>query len=165
MKCQFCSNPATMHLTTIINRKKRETHVCDACAEERNILPGKSSEMPINALLQFVLGSNPGIEKESDETACPECGLKYAQFRSEGRLGCPHDYEVFKERLEPLLLKIHRSQNHVGKVPASLHSARQAQEMQNFRNQLLEAVTRENYEEAARLRDLIRSKEQLDETR
>ena len=56
----------------------------------------------------------------TDELArltCPACGIKYMEFRSEGRLGCPHDYQVFRTGLEPLLNKIHRADRHVGKRP------------------------------------------------
>ncbi len=38
MKCQFCPNPATVHLTDIINQKKREMHLCDACAREPDLV-------------------------------------------------------------------------------------------------------------------------------
>ena len=34
------------------------------------------------------------------------------EFRADGRLGCPHDYEVFRVGLEPLLQRIHRSGRH-----------------------------------------------------
>ena len=39
MKCQICDNPATVHLTDFVNKKKRELHLCTKCARERNLIP------------------------------------------------------------------------------------------------------------------------------
>jgi protein arginine kinase activator len=87
------------------------------------------------------------------------------EFRAEGRLGCPHDYEVFRVGLLPLLERIHRAQRHVGKVPRqpALDPQRLA-ELAELRSKLREAVEVEAYEDAARLRDLIRQKEATDES-
>ena len=109
----------------------------------------------------------PGLEellrKHVDELAgltCPACGLKYGEFRSDGRLGCPHDYEVFRAGLAPLLKRIHRAGQHVGKSPRRDRQATQRhQELIGLRRQLREAVDEERYERAAQLRDLIRAKE------
>jgi protein arginine kinase activator len=99
----------------------------------------------------------------SDELArltCPACGIKYMEFKAEGRLGCPRDYQVFQKALEPLLQRIHRAMRHVGKIPP--HATRNAavqSELMDLRQKLREAIDVEAYEEAARLRDLIREKE------
>lgn len=159
MKCQFCQNPATVHLTDIINKKKRETHLCDACAREHNLIPDAKEELNVPALLQFLM-SQAKTEQNKDDplsVACPNCGLKYAQFRAQGRLGCPTDYEVFRSALEPLLERIHRHLRHQGKVPAHFRARKAEQEVAEWRRQLQEAVRAERFEEAARLRDLIRS--------
>ena len=163
MKCQFCSNPATVHLTDIINGHKKETHLCQACAEKKHLL--HQQELNLSAILQSVIG--PHIGALTDDLArltCPECGIKYMEFKAEGRLGCPHDYQVFQSALEPLLQRIHRATRHAGKQPR--HRRRSAawhSEVVTLRQQLREAVQVENYEEAARLRDLLRQKEATDE--
>ncbi len=56
--------------------------------------------------------------------------------------------------------RIHRATRHVGKIPphASRNAAVQA-ELMELRHKLREAIEVEAYEEAARLRDLIREKE------
>jgi len=83
------------------------------------------------------------------------------EFRQQGRLGCPHDYAVFRAGLEPLLDRIHRSVRHVGKSPRRRDAAALAEhaEVVELRRRLREAVQAEAYEEAARLRDLLRVKE------
>ena len=54
---------------------------------------------------------------ERDALSCPHCGITFKQFRSQGRLGCPHDYVAFREELVPLIESIHCETQHVGKVP------------------------------------------------
>ena len=159
MKCQSCSNPATVHLTDIVNGHKKEVHLCEACAEKQELI--KNQDLNLTAILQTVIGQH--ISQLTDELArltCPACGIKYMEFRAEGRLGCPHDYEVFRAGLEPLLQKIHRAERHVGKKPRRQpRSAAWQAELVELRHQLRTAVEAEAYEEAARLRDLLREKE------
>jgi protein arginine kinase activator len=159
VKCQNCGQTATVHLTDIINGKKRETHLCHGCAEQQQLIT--QQELNLSAILQTVIGQH--VSPLTDELArltCPSCGIKYMEFKAEGRLGCPYDYEVFQAPLQPLLQKIHRSQRHIGKHPR--HGAGDAhliREMVELRKQLRQAVDAEDYEEAARLRDVLRQKE------
>jgi len=159
MKCQLCSNPATMHITRTINKQTLEMHLCEECAREQNLFPDPPQELNIPALLHLVLGQMPVPPKPATgDAVCPECGTPYAHFRAKGRLGCPHDYEVFRSLLEPLLEKVHDSSGrHSGKVPRRhrrrMHSARRAE----LEAKLKSAVAAEQYEEAARLRDSIRA--------
>jgi protein arginine kinase activator len=90
------------------------------------------------------------------------------EFRADGRLGCPADYELFRAGLLPILQRIHRATRHAGKVPrrpaATTESGpRAAAELLDLRQRLRRAVDSEDYERAAALRDLIRQKEASDE--
>ena len=164
MKCQFCSKPATVHLTDIVALQKKELHLCEGCAEQHQLI--KKQELNLPAIVQNLIGQHLG--PQTDELArltCPACGIKYMEFRAQGRLGCPHDYVVFRGGLTPLLQRIHRSDRHVGKAPRSsaLSPERQA-ELADLRRRLQTAIRAEAYEEAARLRDLLRQKEATDES-
>lgn len=163
MKCQFCSKPATVHLTKIVEQQKQELHLCESCAEHQQLL--KHQELSLPAILQTLIGQHVG--GQTDQLArltCPACGIKYMEFRAEGRLGCPNDYAVFRAGLEPLLKRLHRAGRHLGKVPRHqpLSAARQS-EIVELRRHLRAAVEAEQYEEAARLRDLLREREAADE--
>jgi protein arginine kinase activator len=163
VKCQVCGQWATVHLTEIVSGKKKEKHYCQECAEKQEVL--KQQELNLTAILQSVIGQHVGgAADELSRLTCPSCGIKYMEFKAAGRFGCPHDYQIFREPLLPLLERIHRGQHHVGKVPphALKHEAMQV-ELRELRQQLRNAVENEAYEEAARLRDLIRQKEQTDE--
>ncbi len=102
MKCESCASPATVHLTDIVNGTKREMHLCQECAEKQQLL--KQSEINLPAILQTLIGQHVGNPTDAlARLTCPACGIKYMEFRAGGRLGCPHDYEVFRVGLEPLL--------------------------------------------------------------
>jgi protein arginine kinase activator len=164
MKCQSCSQPAKVHVTDIVNGHKKEVHLCEACAEQQQLI--KEQELNLPAILQSLIDHHIGqLTDEVSRLTCPACGIKYMEFRAEGRLGCPHDYEVFRAGLEPLLERIHRAIRHVGKTPRRrrMTAALQA-ELVELRRQLRAAVDAEAYEQAACLRDLIRTKEATDES-
>lgn len=160
MKCQICDNPATVHLTDLVNKKKRELHLCERCARERNLIPDPPGpQLDLKALLKLFMNhpyAQPGESPEEIEpergSACEICGMTLAEFKAEGRLGCQHDYEALRSTLEPLLERIHRAVAHAGKAPRDVR-------VREWKKQMQKAVAAEDYEEAARLRDLIRQAE------
>src|SRR5690242_18666674 len=112
MKCNKCPKVATLHITEIVSEEQvEEHHLCEDCAQKylyepntkNKALIGQSGEDP----------DEPGAGVLSRE--CPVCGMKFVDFRNSGRLGCPHDYEAFKEDLTPLLENIHGDTRHCGK--------------------------------------------------
>ena len=149
MKCQKCPKQATLHITEVLGDDRyEEHHLCEECAHEYLYEPQ---------------AKKPGGEEVDEETAslnqrqCPHCGVKFVEFRNSGRLGCPHDYDVFGEELTPLLENIHGDTRHAGKTPRRQPQTHQTQsELSRLRRQLQTAVSQEAYEEAAKLRDQIR---------
>jgi protein arginine kinase activator len=155
-----CPKVATLHITEILSEEQfEEHHLCEDCAQKYLYEPGpKSGKSPF-----------PGPTAEEGEEAgagvlgreCPVCGMKFVDFRNSGRLGCPHDYEAFKDDLTPLLENIHGDTRHCGKTPRRLPQVRQsASELVQLRKQLMQAIHKEAYEEAAELRDRIRRLEE-----
>lgn len=160
MQCQICKNKdATIHLTEIIDGARSEMHICEHCAAEQGI--AVKSHIPINELLSSLLSVQPSDDELSDpsdqQATCPTCGFTLEQFRKEGVLGCPNDYEVFEKSLLPLIEKAHCGKTtHCGKLPSktSLDTKKQI-ELLSLRRQLEAAVQHEDYELAAELRDKI----------
>jgi protein arginine kinase activator len=159
MQCQICKmNEATIHLTEIKQGKRTEVHVCAHCAHEQGITV--KSHMPLNELLNSLLASQPEdneIFSTLEEKTCPHCGFSLEHFRKEPRLGCPFDYEVFEKQLLPLIEKAHSGgTTHRGKTPSKVPTKMKKQiELSALQHQLEEAVQREDYETAAKLRDKI----------
>jgi protein arginine kinase activator len=157
----MCPQPATVHFTKIVNKKVTEFHLCAACAAKQQI--PSLGDLSLSAILQSLIGQHVGPQSEElSRLTCPTCGLKYMQFRQDGRLGCPSDYAVFRVGLEPILRRVHRSVRHVGKSPKRRNRPN-ADELLDLRQKLRRAIDAEAYEEAARLRDLIRNKESVND--
>ncbi len=158
MKCQKCTKAATLHITEVLGEEQfEELHLCEECAHKYLYEP---QQKPAGSK-----GSaGPGEEAEEAELLnreCPVCGIKFVEFRNTGRLGCPNDYQEFREELLPLLENIHGEIRHSGKTPRRLPQSKQTQsELIQLRKQLLQAVNKEAYEEAARIRDRIRKLEE-----
>ena len=87
--------------------------------------------------------------------------MTFREFRLKGQLGCPHDYDVFRSLLTPLIERAHAgASHHVGKVPDTADATvRKQTGLLRLRRELEEAIEQENYEQAARLRDQLRSLE------
>ncbi len=158
MKCQNCQKQAILHITEILSDDRyEELHLCDDCAHKYLETPSS----PKASSLQAGLLEDREETSQLDQKQCEICHIKFSDFRNTGRLGCPHDYEVFHAELVPLLDSIHGHNRHVGKIPRRLPQTRQVErELTELRKQLQEAVVEENYEQAAQLRDRIRTLEQ-----
>jgi len=157
MLCQNCKErPATYHVTEITAGEKREVHLCEQCAHDKNIaLPASPS---LNDILSSLMEAH--AEKDVPEltnVACPNCEMTYAQFKEGGRLGCPRDYAVFKQGLLPFIERIQGATRHKGKMPRRMTcDTMQTAELLRLRRELNTAIAGERYEEAATLRDKIR---------
>ncbi len=174
MLCDICGkNPATVHLTEIVNEHMDELHLCEECARQ------KSMQMEQNFGLSDLLGGlaefeKPAQEKESSLMKCSSCGLTYQDFKKIGRLGCSDCYQSFHRLLGPLLKRIHGSSQHLGKTPVKLSKGvrKKADSAEpgfaepssvELKQKLQQAIKHEEFEEAARLRDQIKELEKKNE--
>ena len=165
MVCQECGQEtATVHITKIINGRKTELHLCRRCAQAHDELDiSFEPKLSLHNLLGSLLGESMRGSREALRNAkvqCASCGLTFAQFSQIGRLGCSECFPAFEEQLLPLLRRIHGSTRHTGKVPRRSQGAvRFVRELEQLREELKLKVQKEEFEEAAGLRDRIRSME------
>jgi protein arginine kinase activator len=169
MTCDECGkNKATVHLTEIINEQITKLNLCEACAK----LKGNDVEQHFGiadllAALSDVEQETPAVGGAAGTTApaknkCAQCGLTYEDFKKIGRLGCGDCYQSFKTSLTPLLKRIHGSNQHMGKSPSPISikelkvSTKLHEELEAAKQELLKAVKKEEFEEAATLRDKIK---------
>lgn len=160
INCQQCNtNPATVHITNIINGTPMETHLCQECATAKGI-PFKTQfsilDMVGGTLKENLEKAIKERDEELSELKCPSCGLTYKEFRSRARLGCPNDYDSFRKELLPLIKRIHGAETHTGKIPVTTSDALEVERrLRELRKELSSTVKEENYERAAQLRDEI----------
>jgi len=151
LKCDFCENPATVHLTQIVNNKVHKVDLCEACAQKKGVTDPSGF-----SLADLLLKASLNPEKSLSGTLCPKCSFTQADFKKSGRFGCPSCYDTFKEMLDPMLDGMHKGTTHVGKVPkVALTRKSLYDRLTKLENELSEAVKSERYEEAARFRDEI----------
>jgi protein arginine kinase activator len=164
MLCDVCGkNPATVHLTEIIDEQMNELHLCEDCA--RNKSAAMEQQFGLSDLLAGMVDFQQPSSKEDEAVTikCPSCGLTYADFKKIGRLGCGECYNVFRKYLAPLLKRIHGSNQHIGKNPTKakpgVRLSKNKTGLPALKDQLQKAIQDEAFEEAARLRDQIKALE------
>lgn len=159
MICQQCDLEASVHLTETVNGTTREVHLCSSCARRSGVLVSQPPpELGLEAVVQTLIINHVGeLVGELARLRCGLCGLKFMEFRTGGRLGCPHDYELFRSGLLPIVLRSHGATRHVGKRPRRRDP--EANPRLSLRAKLRQAISGEDYEQAALLRDQLRRKD------
>ncbi|MBP9865043.1 MAG: UvrB/UvrC motif-containing protein [Candidatus Omnitrophica bacterium] len=158
MICNVCgANPATIHLTEIINSQMLEIHLCEACAEEKGTdFKTHFNVADLLAGLGDVSASEAAAPK-AEKLVCANCGLGYEEFTKNGRLGCASCYDAFSKYLNPLIKRVQRSSQHLGKRPQRIAPEDETRhELKLLQEKLKKAVAKEDFEEAAKLRDQIK---------
>lgn len=166
MLCQICKkNEATVTIVRVMEMNKTELSVCNECA---NYLLGNTvssfsfSQKNMNEILASLLnvclkyGKEETLNSHQKERKCKHCEMTFSEFLQTGKLGCYQCYEVFHRQLNPILGRLHGHCQHTGKVPLALkeHFDR-LQKIKEIKNELQQAVLKEEYEKAALLRDQI----------
>lgn len=170
MMCQEChERPATLHFKKIVNGQRMELHICERCAREKGEdIPGTNS-FSIHQLLSGLLNFNEPVVQDHkneapryEQSVCGKCKMSYEKFVRTGRIGCSECYKTFRERLDPLLRRVHSGNiEHSGKIPkrAGKHF-KIKKEIDRYKLKLQEHIAKEEFEQAAIVRDQIRSLEQ-----
>ncbi|MDU4960955.1 MAG: UvrB/UvrC motif-containing protein [Sporomusaceae bacterium] len=161
MLCDDCQKrPACVHITKVNNNQKTEKHLCEYCAQKTGEFTFTSeSGLSVQDLLKGMF--NQGYAEAPQKTVvCPNCGMSYGDFSHNGKIGCSVCYSTFADRLERMLRRIHGANVHTGKVPARTGGALVArQNLKKMKRRLEMYIAREEYENAAKLRDEIREME------
>jgi protein arginine kinase activator len=180
MECQCCNKPkpAVVRVCDVEdNSVAAQYHVCADCFTlvkrflfdiARPLKPTEEVLEEVRTLLAGEGGAITPIEQPGgivpssggkEQLNCPDCGMTLSEFRARGRFGCPRDYEVFQEQLDPLFERMHDVQpaRHKGRLPAAGQDetplARRHARLRELRESLQAAVKSEDFETAARLRD------------
>lgn len=170
MLCEECEkNSASLHFTKIINGQKTELHLCEECARDKEEMFTGNQNFSFNSLLSGILNFDQAIQSSSTHSTfntakqlkCNKCGMPYHQFAKVGRFGCANCYETFKDKIDPILRRVHSGNTtHLGKIPkrigGNIHIRK---EMDQLKESLQKAIHNEEFEKAAELRDHIRSLE------
>ena len=168
MICEECGkNQATVSITVTTGSGTSTRRLCPECMKKMELNLVKGDIQSFLSSVLSVLGSEKKTE-EQPSIVCSSCGLSYQEFEHTGRLGCAQCYRDFANQLKPSLQKIHGRTQHAGRRPKAFVPDPQDelnQRMSDLRKQMDEAIASENFEEAARLRDELRSLTEAQEVR
>lgn len=148
-----------MHLTEIIKGVRSEVHLCEHCARDIGLNSKLNSySVSVPDMLSYL---DEGIKGDNPEEVCGVCGISSADLESSGKVGCTHCYEALSRSIHALFPE--GKEPYAGKQPAAgspspVADPEPAEGASALLRQLDEAVQDERYEDAAKIRDLIRGR-------
>lgn len=154
LECSECKKPISIRYTEIVDRLVTHTSMCADCPQlERRLHGIHTAEVS-------------GTQGETG-LVCGDCGTTLANLRMGAPLGCAHCYEVFAEVILselqtsgnlPSSLSPHKKGTviHTSRAPGELVEISPTSRLAALNEALRETLTREDYEQAAWLRDQIK---------
>lgn len=155
MKCDSCEAKATVFYTQVTDGKLKKIVLCETCAQDQGVTDPNGLLMPEQVMNPELIEE---VEVSSDvydpDLACPTCEFTLDHLQKVGRLGCPDCYDIFSGAIADRLGSLHKAVSHVGIVPKGLagkHALRT--QLVELDEKLAEAIEKEDYEKAAKVRD------------
>lgn len=182
MLCENCRRrEANVHYTENINGVTKELNLCEECSKKLGVTDSLNFNMPMDFsnLFGSFLEDFGDMEfmpllSEVKDTKCDSCGTSFEDIVNTGMMGCGNCYDVFSERLDPILKRIQGANRHVGrlgkisdnKVGNNNEKENKEKEsdecktkIEKLQNDLKNAIKEERYEDAAKIRDEIQKEE------
>ncbi|MDU1643349.1 UvrB/UvrC motif-containing protein, partial [Peptoniphilus harei] len=148
--------------TRINNDEVEEVHLCQVCAEEKfkkefqgyqNIIP--QLENALKNIFKFTANSS---KDEKDDIKCEYCGRSFRELKNTGVLGCPKCYDSFGNEIKSYLKALNINLKYRGKIPKNADSyIYYNRKLEDLREKLDLAISLEEYEKAAEIRDEIKT--------
>lgn len=168
MLCDECKRSnAAVHLVSIINGEKKERHLCPECAKKL----GTDSFMTFS--WGDVFPTAFAFKTPAASARCPVCGTTLNDITRTGLLGCPACYTNLRSEIMPIIGRVQNRSRHSGRVPVGYEAPKLDKPLEaapenppetpddspeaKLRAELAEAVSAEEYERAAVLRDQLKS--------
>ena len=154
LECSECKKPIAVRYTEIVEGTITHTCMCSECPQLEQRLHG----IRIGALTEAQ--GETGL-------VCGDCGTTLVNVRRSSPLGCSHCYEVFADvilaelrtanRIPPAIANQKKGLVlHLGRAPGELVEISPTSRLAALNEALTETLTREDYEQAAWLRDQIK---------
>ncbi len=141
MLCQNChQRKANTFISRTVGGHTTELHLCAQCAKE--LAFDKVS------LLGFDLP-----KARPTRRACPTCGATMDTISATGMLGCPACYTFFEKELTPAITRSHGTAIHTDVTPEPPKKS----EREQLEEEMRAAIAKEDFEQAAALRDRIKA--------
>lgn len=188
MLCDNCKKrEANVKYSENINGRKRELNLCEECSKKLGI-SGIDFSMPIDFssffgefMEDFTTPEFMPLFNEIKALKCNNCGYTFEDIANTGKLGCGDCYEVFEERLDPIIRRIQGANHHIGRVGKIIDrkidqknsdktdnkkgevkqtkKGKKENQLEKLQEELKQAIKEERYEDAAKIRDEIKKTE------
>ncbi len=188
MLCDNCGKrEANVRYSENINGRKKELNLCEECSKKLGIA-NMDFNMPIDFssffgefMEDFTAPEFVPVLSEIKTLKCEQCGYTFDDIVNTGRLGCGNCYDVFEERLDPIIRRIQGANRHVGRVGKIIDNKieqkisnngkdekektnqteenKKQKELEKLQEELKQAIKEERYEEAAKIRDEIKKRD------
>ena len=165
MLCQNCGkNEATTHIKQIINGDMAESHLCSECASHLGYSDMFSGfGLNLSEFFGGFLGDIKTPISAGKSPRCPKCGTSFDEIGRDGRVGCSDCYRTFYDRLLPSIQRIHGKIKHSGKTafaaPAQPKVETKEEKIEKLKAEMNDAVAKQDFENAAKIRDEIKALE------
>lgn len=164
LECTECKKPVKVWYTEVVGSTITHQVMCADCPVLQRQLGHLGPELSEEATIEGETG-----------LCCGSCGTTLQAIRTGHSLGCSNCYEVFTDvlvselaasgKLVPHLTKSRRSRTmHIGRAPGEKGTLSPSLQLVALNEAMRETLSREDYEQAAWLRDQIKElTEQPDE--
>lgn len=164
LECSECKKPIQVRYTEIEHGQMHETSMCNDCPELQKRLRGVSSS-----------ATGTGASAHMQLT-CGSCGTSLEEIRVGHPLGCSQCYEVFGDTIiyelasmgklpENMDLEKKSAPLHLGRSPGESLIVNPSLKLIALNEALTETLRREDYEQAALIRDQINALTEKSEKR
>lgn len=149
MVCDSCgARSSQVTFNVLFGGKKVVRNYCAQCA--RKLRRGDAMGV------QMAVLNSLSPEQVEAAPACVKCGMTVEKMQKTGRMGCAACYRAFAPVTEELLKKLNGTERQLAETIAEMPVLSETQQkISALRDELAQAVSIENYERAAALRDEI----------
>jgi protein arginine kinase activator len=151
--CEICKRrESQVEIAIYLNDKLIRMQVCTECASDCKVDFDALEKGTVPDFIEQCLAIDQKRQRDdSDDIACPECGLTTSDFEDSGQLGCSTCYDALRPLLDDHIRDASPEElERPNKQPSS-----GAESIVSLQRKLRAAVDREEYEDAAVLRDKI----------
>ena len=182
MLCENCKKrEANVRYSENINGVRKELNLCEECSRDLGITNNMDFRIPTFDFSNFFGSFLEDFSNTSDfmpllseikQVKCDSCNSTFDDIINTGRYGCPNCYDVFEDRMDPILKKLQGSNRHNGRLgKISENKVKFDKNQDNSSNKIIEskldklqldlkqAIKEERYEDAAKIRDEIKKEE------
>lgn len=155
MLCQLCKKrEASVCINVDMNGVKTQQFICELCAEKYQLRENPSGETILNLLGEIKkaeMERDAQSNKKYPDIVCLNCGMNYKDFKKFGQVGCQKCYDVFAKPLSSVLKKTTQQSNDI----STNKEPQKPNKLMLLQLQLKRCIEKEDYEEAAKIRDSI----------